>query len=429
MASQHSKILTYLRHVHGDGMSDRELLRRFVATKDEDSFAELVRRHGPLVLAVGRCILGNTHDAEDVLQAAFLVLARKAASIRQGRSVAVWLRQVARHLALRQLQKESRRREVEGEKVRMLSGGEPMKEIDLRELNRLIIEEEVPRLPERYQEIVLLCWCQGKTKEEVARQIGMSQRTVFYRQERARKLLMQRLARRGVTLSAALLPVALSQQVASAGFKASLIGTITRSAIDFAAVREIGKQLQSKAVILANEFLRGFRPRKLSWVLLFVLATGTTAGGIAVSVPRPQTQADSAIQENHQEKGDKDRALTQKLHTIVPRILRSVEHMIPGSKAKPVSDNVENGKAMVEAKWYPFPAFLPNLHVDLRIGYKLEARELGLWYRLGKEQPWTPKDPDRPAYATLGGQEWLVMGREEFKAIKSAFETLQDEPR
>ncbi|MBX9581637.1 MAG: hypothetical protein K2X87_15150, partial [Gemmataceae bacterium] len=71
--------------------TDADLLRRFVAARDEDAFGVLVRRHGPAVLAVCRRVTGDPHDADDAFQAAFLVLARKADRVRAGEPLAAWL--------------------------------------------------------------------------------------------------------------------------------------------------------------------------------------------------------------------------------------------------------------------------------------------------------------------------------------------------
>jgi DNA-directed RNA polymerase specialized sigma24 family protein len=96
-------VLRHLRHLVGaeiaDGLTDRELLERFVAEREEAAFAALVQRHGPLVLGVCRRLLGDAHDAEDAFQATFLVLTRKAASVRWQESVGNWLYGVARRVA------------------------------------------------------------------------------------------------------------------------------------------------------------------------------------------------------------------------------------------------------------------------------------------------------------------------------------------
>src|SRR5215831_3280496 len=93
---------TVVRHLRravlrqdGAGRTDGQLLASFTDQKDEAAFETLVRRHGPMVFGVCRRAVRNHHDAEDVFQATFLVLARKASSVKQRERVANWLHGVA----------------------------------------------------------------------------------------------------------------------------------------------------------------------------------------------------------------------------------------------------------------------------------------------------------------------------------------------
>jgi RNA polymerase sigma factor (sigma-70 family) len=175
--------------------SDAALLARFIAQRDEDAFTALVRRHGPLVLGLCRRWLGSLHDAEDVFQAAFLVLARKAASIRKRQSLASFLHGVALRLSARARMGAARRNRAPLE-VKSVDTPDPLRHLTAGEL-RQALDEELDILPERYRAPLVLCYLQGRTQDEAARELGWSKGTLRRRLARGRELLQARLAGRG----------------------------------------------------------------------------------------------------------------------------------------------------------------------------------------------------------------------------------------
>src|SRR5262249_2058647 len=180
---------------------DHDLLDRFVAERDQDAYAVLMERHGPLVWSVCRRLLHDSHDAEDAFQAAFLILVRKAASIRRQACLASWLYRVTFRVALHA---QSRRAGIgpRAQQVEVDSMPAPESNSDERCAEiRPALDDEVNRLPEKYRRPIVLCYLQGKTNEEAARLLGWTKGTVSGRLARARDLLHKRLSRRGVTLS------------------------------------------------------------------------------------------------------------------------------------------------------------------------------------------------------------------------------------
>jgi len=198
-------------------LSDERLLELYLSGKDVDSqeaFRALVVRHGPMVLGICRHVLNEYHDAEDAFQATFLVLARKGASIHNGRVLAGWLHEVAHRIAIKARGSAVRRRTREREGVAMSPPAIEMNRQDeaaaWNEL-RPVLHEEVHRLPDKYRLPVILSYLEGKTNEEVAELLHWPVGTVKGRLSRARELLRSRLLRRGMCLSAAFLVTALAQ--------------------------------------------------------------------------------------------------------------------------------------------------------------------------------------------------------------------------
>ena len=186
------------------GLTDRQLLAQFAAGRDtsaEAAFEVLVRRHGPMVLRVCRNALRDPNDVQDAFQATFLVLVRRYSSVRQLESLGGWLNGVAYRVALRARSESARRRVVEGRAaLRVLEVEEPSAsaQSDL-EAFRVVVDEVVQALPEKYRAVVVLCYWEGLTHDQAAIQLGLPLGTVRSRIARARDLLRRRLMRRGVT--------------------------------------------------------------------------------------------------------------------------------------------------------------------------------------------------------------------------------------
>ncbi len=197
--------LRQVRGLAGGDVSDAELLGMWVACRHEEAFTALVARHGAMVHRTCRAVLGDAHAAEDAAQAAFVVLARKAHAVRPAAGVAAWLHGVARRVALKARAGFSRRPPSEEglgeEPVAPLA--DPLDELTARELLALL-DEEIARLPRAYRLPVVLCCLEGRSHEEAAKLLGLSAGSVRGRLGRGRERLQARLARRGLTLTAAL---------------------------------------------------------------------------------------------------------------------------------------------------------------------------------------------------------------------------------
>lgn len=251
---RHRLVAQHLRRVlaspGGRNRTDKELLEAF-ASGEESAFEMLVQRHGSLVLSVCRRVLQNAADADDAFQATFLVLARKAGSVGWQTSIGSWLYQVAYRIAQKM---RSRRARQQAQPAVARPTTQIVTEMTLGEL-RLVLDEELHRLPERYRAPLLLCYLQGKTQDEAARELGWSEGALRGCLYRAREILRQRLARRGLTVSAVLFATALSQSMAEAAVPASLVATAVSAAGPFAAGQAVTGLVSNTTLALSKEVL------------------------------------------------------------------------------------------------------------------------------------------------------------------------------
>jgi RNA polymerase sigma factor (sigma-70 family) len=229
MATNLSKVLEHLHQIlapPGGDLTDGQLLARFVAARDEASFAALVRRHGPMVLGVCRRLLRHAQDAEDCFQATFLVLARKASAVKR-ESVGSWLYAVAYRTALEARAVNARRRRRERQVEDM-----PHPEVMPSEAQdwRPWLDHELNRLPEKYRAAIVACDLEGRSRKEAARLLGLAEGTVSSRLARGRRLLAKRLTRHGLALSGGALAAVLAEGAASAHVPAALVLSTTKAA-------------------------------------------------------------------------------------------------------------------------------------------------------------------------------------------------------
>jgi RNA polymerase sigma factor (sigma-70 family) len=259
------------------GLTDGQLVERFVTRGDpgaEGAFAALVERHGPMVLDVCRWVLSDPHDAEDASQTVFLILAHRAGSIRKAESVASWLFGVACRVAARAKADAARRRAYERRGAEMVA-----RLVDDAERTGPWPElyEELERLPEKLRAPLVLCYLEGLTHEEAAGHLHWTLRTVRSRLVRGRERLRGRLARRGLTLSAALLASASAPGRASAAMSTAWVERTVRGAIRIASGEATAAVASVKVTLWTEGVLNRMFLTKLTMVTASILAIGGTA--------------------------------------------------------------------------------------------------------------------------------------------------------
>ena len=272
-------------------LSDGQLLARFSSGRGDASaeaaFAALVARHGPMVWGTCRRILRDPHAAEDAFQATFLILVRKAGSVRVEDSLGRWLHGVGVRVALRAKAVEARRR---GGDLSGLEPSVPALEPDLDGL-RSAIDEEVDRLPSSYRSVVVLCHLEGLTRERAASRLGCPVGTVNSRLSRAGELLRSRLTRRGLAPASGALAawLASSEGTARASLAVSpnLVDATTASAMAIipgaamAGSVPAGVAALWKATLRSMTMMTWMKTLALGATLLTMAAFATVAGRAA----------------------------------------------------------------------------------------------------------------------------------------------------
>jgi RNA polymerase sigma factor (sigma-70 family) len=279
MAAMDRPIRHALHHVRrlgatrpAEAPTDAQLLERFAARRDEAAFELLLRRHGPRVWGVCRRVLGPSADAEDAFQASFLLLVRRAGSVRRRSAVGDWLGRVAYRVAVRAQADARRRAGLErraGGRPEAV-GPDPPAEASRRELTP-ILAEEVRLLSEPYRSAVVLSYLEGRTNGEAARLLRWPVGTLKTRLARARELLGRRLARRGVT------PVELP-----AGLVAVTVGVAKRY------LEAPGQFAPVRALALTEGVVNAMNATKVKIAAAVVLAVALAGGGAGALSVRVQ---------------------------------------------------------------------------------------------------------------------------------------------
>ncbi|MBL8793307.1 MAG: sigma-70 family RNA polymerase sigma factor [Planctomycetia bacterium] len=348
--------------LHSD--QDACLLERFVQNQDADAFAALLGRYGPLVLRVCRQLLSREEDVEDAFQATFLVLARKAGSIRQGELLAAWLHAVACRAA----------REIRARSVRPMPDlrSEPMTQdrasaqAEQRELDQLL-HEEVERLPVKYRRPIVACYLDGQTHEQAAERLGWPVGTVRTRLSQGRDLLHTRLVRRGVALSITVLLGRLAEASASVTVPAALSDSTLRAALLVAAGGDpVGAGVSAGVAAVVQGVLHSMWLSKLKIVGVVVLALVLAGGALGYYAT---TRAASAVASAP--------ATPVKKYILQGRFIKSVDQAPPADRTPDAWIGPEINKLTNKRIGQKDPAHLDAISGWLVIDEKPLSVELG----------------------------------------------------
>jgi RNA polymerase sigma factor (sigma-70 family) len=324
-------------------LSDGQLLDQFLGRTGnaaEVAFAALVKLHGPMVWGVCRGALIDIHDAEDAFQATFLVLVRKANSVRNRDTLGPWLYGVARRIAVRAGTARRRRREQRGSGLEAMTMPDPLGREEVE-----TIHQEVDRLPEKYRTVIVLCYLEGRTHTEAARLLGCPVGTVNVRASRAREILRDRLTRRGLALPAAFVGAILAPSSASAAtaVPVALAASTVKAALGIAAGMSLAAgSVSARVAQLAQGVLKTMTLTKLAIVSLCMVTVGLASAQIGwVAAESPLTLQDVSKKVQAAESGLLSQGY-QVSYEVTRKVIRKDEALqqvqVPGSDAIPPSN-------------------------------------------------------------------------------------------
>ncbi len=268
------------------GLTDAELLERFVARHPataELAFAVLVERHGPLVERVCRGIVRDVQAAEDAFQSTFLVLVKKAPSLRVRTSLAPWIHAVAYRVACEARANAARRIKHE-RRVAELRADAPRVESDPREELERQLHEEIAKLTELHRQPIVLCDLEGLTHEQAARLLGTPVGTIKSRLARGRERLRDRLSRRRLELSGSVMSAALEGRKALADAQSALVDRTARLAIKVAESDGlVAGTVPASVEVLVRGVLKSMFRARLKTVAAAIATTAVIAIGMGLA--------------------------------------------------------------------------------------------------------------------------------------------------
>jgi RNA polymerase sigma factor (sigma-70 family) len=296
-----SPILHMLRRIVEDrgirALPDRDLLQMFSDRQDQSAFEVMLRRHGPMFLSVCRAVLGTDASAEDAFQATFIVLVRKASSIRNRASLASWLHGVAYRTALKARVQTATRQKYEARTPEIQPSADDS--LTWREV-RQVLHEELNKLPKRYREPLVLFHLEGVTQQAAASQLGVAKSTLRERLDRGRMLLRQGLISRGMGASVILAATAWPYATASASVPGLLMHSTAKAARTITMGGAVGTVVSDRVAALAGGVGNAMLVTKGKLIaaatLLVLVSFGATAKLAQIPAAEPRAKLHAARQ-------------------------------------------------------------------------------------------------------------------------------------
>lgn len=248
---------------------DADLLRQYADTGSEAAFACLVARHTDMVYSAARRQVGPGDLADEVTQAAFILLMRKAHRLPRATVVAAWLYKATRYTALNARRAQTRRRRHETKAAHMAHATHTPTQPWIRV--EPLLDEAIARLNANDRNAVVLRYLERRSLAEVGHALGISESAAHMRVQRAVEKMRAFFGRRGVTLTAAALGIVLSAQATQAA------STTLVASLDVTALKVKGT-LPTGPAALADSASRGILLGQVRSAVSIAMAAAVVLG-------------------------------------------------------------------------------------------------------------------------------------------------------